>query len=97
LALREFVYHWNIGRVKSKIKVFLWSWTLTKNYTINVEEDKSTGDLFLTLPVDMLNQMGWSEGTDLFWIDNHNGSFTLTDKKPNNETPVSSEDTDVGC
>jgi hypothetical protein len=72
---------------------------LTKNYnyTITVEEDETTGDLVLPLPVDLLNQMGWSEGTDLFWIDNQNGSFTLTDKKPTNETVVSDDDTNLGC
>jgi len=25
--------------------------------------------------------MGWSEGTDLSWIDNGNGSYTITEKK----------------
>ena len=67
-------------------------------WTVQVEEDNTTGELVLPLPVDMLAQLGWSEGTDLFWIDNHNGSFTLTDKNPDKnedlDIPLNNED---GC
>lgn len=34
--------------------------------------------------------MGWSEGTDLFWTDNENGSFTITEKKDNKDDSISS-------
>ena len=71
--------------------------TPNHNWTVQVEEDKTTGELVLPLPVDMLAQLGWSEGTDLFWIDNENGSFTLTDKKPEQETKLPESDEDVGC
>jgi hypothetical protein len=67
------------------------------SWTVNVEEDKETGELVLPLPVDMLSQLGWSEGTDLFWIDNDNGSFTITDKKPEVQTSIPVADDDVGC
>lgn len=53
---------------------------VANNWTITVEQDEN-GELILPLPVDLLSQMGWSEGTDLFWIDNENGTYTLTDKK----------------
>jgi hypothetical protein len=66
-------------------------------WTVHIEEDKDTGDLLLPFPVDLLSQMGWSEGTDLFWIDNHNGSFTITDKKPEKESATPNMDDDVGC
>lgn len=67
------------------------------SWTVQVEEDKESGDLILPLPVDMLSQLGWIEGTDLFWIDNNNGSFTLTDKKPEDNKPLLETDQDVGC
>lgn len=71
---------------------------MNKNkWVVQVEEDKDSGELVLPLPVDMLAQLGWSEGTDLFWIDNHNGTFTLTDKAvevPDEEIPPNNE---AGC
>jgi hypothetical protein len=51
------------------------------SYTVQVEQDIETGELVLPLPVDMLSQLGWSEGIDLFWVDNEDGTFTITDKK----------------
>ena len=60
---------------------------------VEIEEDPETGALMLPFPPDLLSQMGWSEGTDLSWIDNGNGSFTLKEK----EKPVEDNDQDVGC
>lgn len=48
-----------------------------KSWTVTVERDSETGELILPLPVDLLSQMGWCEGTELFWYDNKNGSYTL--------------------
>ena len=57
--------------------MFLHKWTIT------LEEDKETGDLYLPLPDDLLLQMNWSEGTELQWIDNKDGTFTLINKEEN--------------
>ena len=68
---------------------------MTNTWTVTLEE--ADGDLILPLPVDLLSQMGWSEGTELFWIDNNNGTFTLTDKAvsvPDEEIPPNNE---AGC
>ena len=68
---------------------------MTNTWTVTLEE--ADGDLILPLPVDLLSQMGWSEGTELFWVDNHNGTFTLTDKVaevPDEEIPPNNE---AGC
>jgi hypothetical protein len=56
--------------------------TLVANtsWTVTVEQDEN-GNLLLPFPPDLLSQMGWSEGTDLFWIDNENGTFSLKEKK----------------
>jgi hypothetical protein len=34
-------------------------------------------DLILPLPKDLLDTMGWCEGTRLRWVDNLDGSFQL--------------------
>ena len=65
------------------------------SWTVEVEQDPTTGDLMLPFPADLLSQMGWSEGTDLSWIDNGNGSFTLKEKPK--DKPVEDADQDVGC
>ena len=42
-------------------------------WNLNVDEDG-----VLTLPDDLLEITGWVEGDVLEWIDNKDGSFTLT-------------------
>jgi hypothetical protein len=64
------------------------------SWTVEVVTDPDTGELMLPFPPDLLSQMGWSEGTDLSWIDNENGSFTI--KKKEDPTIVET-DQDVGC
>ena len=62
-----------------------------------LETDPETGELMLIIPPDLLSQMGWIEGTELFWIDNEDGSYSLKEKKnesseeqrPNSDDPVS--------
>ena len=55
--------------------------TTPYSWTVEVVTDPDTGELMLPFPPDLLNQMGWSEGTDLSWIDNANGSFTIKKKE----------------
>lgn len=51
-------------------------WTLPIEMISNGDLDKP--DYFITLPDDLLEQVGWTEGTELNWIDNGDGSYTLT-------------------
>lgn len=51
------------------------------NWTVTLEEDPETGEAILPLPNNMLSQLGWTEGTTIYWIDNKDGTFTLTDKE----------------
>ena len=37
-------------------------------YTVELEEDPNTKELLMTIPTDILSQMGWHEGTELFWV-----------------------------
>jgi len=46
-----------------------------------LETDPETGELVMIIPPDLLSQMGWIEGTELFWIDNEDGSYTLKEKQ----------------
>ena len=61
---------------------------------VNLEKDPVTGDLILPIPTDLLSQMGWIEGTELFWIDNEDGTFSLKEKKnePSEEQRPDSND-----
>ena len=48
-----------------------------KTWTIPVEEDAS-GDAIIQFPEEFLDETGWREGDTLRWIDNKDGSWTLT-------------------
>ena len=51
-----------------------------QTWSVQIEQDPETGELLMPFPPDLLSQMGWSEGTDLSWIDNENGTFSLKEK-----------------
>ena len=48
---------------------------------VTLETDPVTGELIMPIPTELLSQMGWIEGTELFWIDNENGTYSLKEKK----------------
>lgn len=50
-------------------------------WTIEVIKDPDTGELMLPLPTDLLAQMGWTVGTELFWEENKNGTYSLKEHK----------------
>lgn len=52
-----------------------------KNWTVQLEEDETTGELLLPFPPDLLAQMGWAPGTELWWTDNNDGTFSIKEKK----------------
>lgn len=54
---------------------------MTKTYIATVQEQEETGELFFQLPEHALNQMGWYEGDLLEWLDNGDGSWTITKKE----------------
>lgn len=49
-------------------------------WSITVQEDGDSKELYLQLPPDALNQVGWHEGDIIEWAENENGNFTLTKK-----------------
>jgi hypothetical protein len=53
-----------------------------KHWTLTLQEaDDGSGDLILPLPTDLLNSVGWSEGTLLEWENMENGSWVLRKKE----------------
>lgn len=46
-------------------------------YESVVEEDLITGEQWITFPPELMNKLGWKEGDELEWIDNHNGTYTI--------------------
>jgi len=49
-------------------------------WTAEVKEDNN-GELFIEFPQDMINELNWTEGTRLEWIDNNDGTFSLMEVK----------------
>jgi hypothetical protein len=47
------------------------------NRTLTVQEDPLTGDLYLQLTDELMEEMSWSEGDTLQWIDNEDGTWSL--------------------
>ena len=45
--------------------------------SLTVQEDPQTGDLFLELPEELLEEMGWKEGDTLSWTSGDNGSWLI--------------------
>ena len=55
-----------------------------ETHTVTVEADDN-GELFLPIPVDLLNQMGWDFGDTLIWEENFDRTqktYTIRKKGP---------------
>ena len=48
-----------------------------KSWILNVKEDSNTGEYYIEIPQEILEESGFKIGDDLHWIDNRDGSFTL--------------------
>lgn len=49
-------------------------------WVITVQENGKTKDLYIQFPEGAINQVGWSEGDLIEWLDNGDGSWTLKKK-----------------
>jgi hypothetical protein len=47
-----------------------------KTWSVSIEEDGVTGDVFITFPPEALRAANISEGDEVEWIDNKDGTFT---------------------
>jgi len=51
---------------------------LQRTYTATVDEDPVTGDLYIPLPKELLQELGWSPDDTIHWIEEPNGTWRLT-------------------
>ena len=49
---------------------------MSKRFTLSIEEDEYC-DLFITLPLELLEEMGWKAGTTLEYTEETDGSLKL--------------------
>ena len=63
-----------------------------KSWAVTLEQDPETGELILPFPADLLSQMGWSEGTDIFWDVQDNGSVIISEKKDSDAEQSSAQE-----
>lgn len=59
-----------------------------KKWILPVEADILGEEYFLTLPEDLLEQVGWKENDVLEWSDNNDGTFSFTLKKVSIENDI---------
>jgi len=50
---------------------------MADSYTVIVEEDNKSGDLYITFPQNVIEQLGWDENTDLKWIQLDNDRWSI--------------------
>jgi len=48
-----------------------------QSWTLEVQEDPESGELFLQFSEEILANLNWKEGDTLEWHDNGDGSWTL--------------------
>ena len=46
-------------------------------WVLTVQENGKDKELYIQFPEEAINQMGWSSGDTLEWLDNGDGSWTL--------------------
>lgn len=54
--------------------------TKQTTWIIELEEDPDTGELFMQLPQELIDDLGWQIGDTLNWEPGHEGSYRLTKK-----------------
>ena len=55
------------------------------NWVVTVQENGEDKELYIELPPELLNQVGWDEGDTLIWEEITPGAWQLT-KKEDDET-----------
>jgi len=54
---------------------------MSETYSVSVQEDPKSKDLFFELPSELMEGLGWKTGDDLKWDETDNGGFKLTKVK----------------
>jgi hypothetical protein len=50
---------------------------ITINHWVSKVEEDAYGDLFITIPLELREQLDWREGDTLKWTDNTDGSWSI--------------------
>lgn len=50
------------------------------NRTLKIDTDPQSGDLYLQLTDELMDEMSWSVGDTLLWEEQENGSWSLRKK-----------------
>ena len=51
-----------------------------KKWIIEVQENGTTKELFIEIPEDAINQVGWHDGDILEWTSNGDGTWSIQKK-----------------
>jgi len=51
---------------------------MSKSYTAIIEENVDSGELFIVIPQELIQELGWSEDDKLEWTELPNGSWTIS-------------------
>ena len=65
------------GAVSALIALQRWK-SMSKTWTVVLDEDLATGELLLPLPDELIASLGWKEGDNLVWDVRADGSIGLT-------------------
>ena len=49
-------------------------------WSLTIQEDGVSKDLYIELPLEAINQVGWDEGDTIQWEELEDGNFKLTKK-----------------
>ena len=49
-------------------------------WTLEVQENGKTKELFIEFPMDAINQVGWDTGDTLIWEELDNGNWSVSKK-----------------
>ena len=66
------------------------------SWTVTVQENGETKELYIEFPPDALNQVGWDEGDTIVWEELPNGNWSLTKKSDDLDDPLEGMESD-GC
>ena len=62
--------------------------TGTNSWTIEVQENGKTKELFIEFPTEVLDQVGWDTGDTLIWEELDHGGFSVKKKSNSKVYPV---------
>jgi hypothetical protein len=69
---------------------------MNNKYTLEVQKDEESGELFFEFPDALMNQMGWDVGDTLIWEELPNSSWSLSLKKKEKDENTNNGTSGIG-